>query len=366
ILPILQIVCKNLYEEVVLHSNRSQIFMTDYLASGRVKGTIDSFIDRAISGVLKEVGSPSSQALVEGWRRVLATLVGRQEGGSVTTLIQKESVLVTAARESGLTHELEKTLAAFAGEKWGLLRTVTVLDREQEEAAKNYSLGHDALAIALCQWNEAYEQVKAERQRFWKRTGYFVYTLVAAFAIVAFLMSLIMLQQFVNEYRDRNDDITRVAKFTDEGQQGDFRVRLLLLTAALQRTEGFLWSYVFSADPTAERLRRILSTDLFSANDLTQRLRDILKRSPVFFDNQHQDSGLDQAGTRLALLGIDGKVSVYNLHSNKLEPDTGLSTPTSTTVLWNTAVGFAGGMPVAIRDGVLYSKATENGQKVNE
>src|SRR5262249_3615524 len=105
---------------------------------------------------------------------------------------------------------------------------------------------------------------------------------------------------------------------------------------------------------------------LFSANDLTQRLRDILKRSPVFFDNQHQASGLDQAGTRLALLGIDGKVSVYNLHSNKLEPDTGLSTPTSTTVLWNTAVGFAGGMPVAIRDGVLYSKATENGQKVNE
>jgi hypothetical protein len=350
ILPILQIVCKNLYEEVVLHAHRSKILMTDYVGSGRVKGTLDAYIDKAILGVLAEVGSPSGKALIDGWRRVLATLVGRQEGGSVTTLIKKESVLVTEARDSGLTHEVEKTLAAFASDKWGLLRAIAVLDPEQEETPKNYSLGHDALAIALCQWNEAYEQVAAERQRFWRRTGYFIYGLLAACACVLGLLLLITFQQFLNEYRDRKEDITRVTKYIDESQQSDFRVRLLLLVAALKTTEGFLWSYVFSTD----------------TDRLIDRLRDTLLRSPVWVDNVRQASGLDQSGTRLSLLNADGKVSIYNISSDKFEPEPTLSTPGNILASWNTGVGFANGVPVVIRDGILYSKAAERGQKVNE
>jgi hypothetical protein len=58
-LPALQIVCKNLYEMVVEQSQRSTILMSDYNGLGRVKGTLDTFIDRAITGILKEIGCPA-------------------------------------------------------------------------------------------------------------------------------------------------------------------------------------------------------------------------------------------------------------------------------------------------------------------
>jgi hypothetical protein len=353
ILPILQIVCKNLYESAVIRSHRAQILMEDYVRLGKVQGTLDTFIDRAISGVLDEVGCPSDRLSIDRWRHVLATLVGRQEGGSVTTLIKKESVLVGDAHDEGLTHEVKKTLEGFAEEKWGLLREITVLEHlDQEEPARNYSLGHDALALALCQWKEAYEQVYAERRRaneqqcmLRRRTGYFIYGFSAC---VALLVLLILSQHFLNQYRDRKEDISRIMK-VDEVSVNDFRQRLLLFLAALQRADGVLWSYVFPIE------------------QITERLKDTLVRSPVFGDNELQASGLDESGKKLALLDREGRVSIYYLDSGKSE-----TSPFSSfggTPSWTTSIGFVKDMkePVLVRDGVLYFEgAGKDGQKIDD
>jgi hypothetical protein len=354
-LPALQIVCKNLYEMVVEQSQRSTILMSDYNGLGRVKGTLDTFIDRAITGILKEIGCPSNRELIDRWRRVLATFVGRQEGGSVTTLIKKEPIIVGFARSVGLTYEVEKTLELFASEKWGLLRSITVLESSSDsEPVRDYSLGHDALALALCQWSESYEKVEAERRsaaeeqrglreeqqklreeqqrlrrkkevRFRWASG-----LAAALVLFAFL------QYFVGEYRNRSEDVTRFTKYADKASTTEFRLRLLLLTAALQKTDG-LWRYLFRPEPIEEQLR------------------DVLVRSPVFGGNDFQASGIDESGSKLALLDKDGHVFVRYLDSGESERAP-FSLPSGTPATWGTTAGFVKGMryPVVLHDGTLY------------
>jgi hypothetical protein len=351
-LPVLQIVCKNLYENL---SQRSTILMDDYLRLGRVKGTLEAFIDSAITGVLQEVECPSDQELIDRWRRVLATLVGRQEGGSVTTLIKKESILVGVAHAKGLTHEVEKTLALFASEKWGLLRSITVLDGlNQREQVREYSLGHDALALALCQWDEAYEKVEAERrsaaeaqkklheeqQRLHKEQRRLRKQKEIRFLWASALAMALLFFVVWNAYRDRAEDISRFTKYSDTVSTSDFRLRLLLLVAALQRADG-VWSYVFPREP------------------IERQLRDVLVRSPVFGDNDLQASGLDENGTKLALLK-NGRVSIRDLESRTPEMAP-FSLPSGTAATWTTSLGFVKGMkyPVLVHDGVLYFEGAD-------
>ena len=82
-LPVLQIVCNDLYSQVVVKAGRDVITMDDYKALGRVHGQVDAYIDHTIRNVLEETGPKAAgDADVNRWRKLLSTLVGRRAGRS--------------------------------------------------------------------------------------------------------------------------------------------------------------------------------------------------------------------------------------------------------------------------------------------
>ena len=150
-LPVMQIVCNDLYTSVVLQSRRPLIVFNDYRKQGGVEGALDRFIDQSIRSAVTKVARGPTNEEVEQWRDVISTLVARQEGGALTTLLSPTDELKDAARKKGLKHCIEECLVEMADEKYRLLRKVALISPGLQ-STENFSLGHDALAASLFRW----------------------------------------------------------------------------------------------------------------------------------------------------------------------------------------------------------------------
>jgi hypothetical protein len=314
-LPVMQIVCKGMYESVVLKGQRCVITMADYEDIGGVDGALDGYIESAVRGTLHDAGQSSvCDVDLDRWRLVLASLVGRQEGGAITTLIAAENRLVELARQGGVTGDAAAALAAMAGKKWRLLRAVS--GRGAENRA--YSLGHDSVAMVLCRWreNHAERQAAAERlererreaaerldrerseaqdqlnrQRRMSRRRLLVVGVVAGgiglFASIGFVEQT---------YIARAQTVKALNQAGRIELTGDFRLRLLLLAASLRQSEGPVWSWVIPPI------------------DARKELKALLFRSPVFGGNF--PAGVNANGDRLIRLQA-GEVIARDLRTAK-------------------------------------------------
>ena len=79
-------------------------------------------------------------------------------------MIRTEGQLVDMAGEEGVQGDVRQLLDKFADEKWRLLRSMTIVAEGPESERRGYSLGHDAIAVALFQWSEAHEKLERERR----------------------------------------------------------------------------------------------------------------------------------------------------------------------------------------------------------
>jgi hypothetical protein len=345
-LPVLQIVCNDLYSQVVVKAGRDVITMDDYKALGRVQGQVDAYIDHTIRDVLEETGAEAAgEADVIRWRKLLSTLVGRQEGGAVTTMIRTEGQLVDVAGEQGIQGNVRQLLDKFADEKWRLLRSMTIVAEGPESERRGYSLGHDAIAVALFQWSEAHEKLERERRAVEKRarkermraerqTRNLRYG-AALFVLFALMTASLAM---VQAYDDRKDMVARLNKFAESDTSSDFRLHLLLLLSSLSYSEG-IWG----------------TLRLLPAEKTRAELRRVILQSPRH-GGQYAAAGVDDEGRRMALLGTRGEVTLQDLHSGAVTP---LSPLSDTTLLdgmpRRAAAGFMPGAdrPIFYRGGVL-------------
>jgi hypothetical protein len=183
ILPVLQIVCQDLYSKVVLKERQKIITMAHYEALGKVDGRVNAFIENAITGVLEERSSRKpNYKEVAAWQDVLSSMVARQEGGALTSLIVSRSELLVRARNSGIKHPEPGDLEEMAQDKWRLLREISP---STGSAAVQYSLGHDALAPALLRWRFKKDGSDTEK----KRTRWKIGLVVAAAALATLVLS---------------------------------------------------------------------------------------------------------------------------------------------------------------------------------
>jgi hypothetical protein len=333
-LPLLQIACKALYQEVVIDGNRTTITQADYARLGGVQGQMDAFITGTIRRILRAAALLShhiSDDAVFKWLAVLATLVARQEGGTVTTLIADEERLLAEAERQHIRGAVGETLREMAKEKWRLLRPVAIVTPEGSTTA--YSLGHDAIALAIFQWNEARSRFIAERRQQELTTRRAKMSAVVAIVIAAVGAILAGLQVFV--LRDRTIQTLLIAS---DSFGTAYREPLLLRAAALSGTQG-IWQLVFNRSQIRLKMEEILA---------------ISPSSGGLFEAV----GLDKAGTRIARLAQDGTVSIQTLGSASAAMPFG-QVPAGErkgNEPWGSAIGFIDGMtdPVVYRTGALW------------
>jgi hypothetical protein len=268
------------------------------------------------------------------WRRVLATLAARQEGNAVTTLIRDEHDIVKEAGRQELRGDIPKILKTLAKHRWRLLRHVI---GSTNGAALQYSLGHDALAVALLKWDEAQHSLEeAEQARLKARRKLQTYAL----AFICVLLAVAGMHAW-KDFSSSDERSKRLAEFSNVDDARNFRLRVQLLSAALAISQG-RWSL------------------FISGREARKKLESALLLSPVQ-SGAGDTIGLSDDGTRIAAL--DGKtIREFEVGNGSEVQSSAYTLPPDPIDLSNvpgiSTIGFVANSqsPVLYKEGYLYRR----------
>jgi hypothetical protein len=167
ILPVMQIVCDRLYRHYRADDSRPRqefvITCADYKRLGGIEGQVGKHLDEVLTRWCQSQGSDprGSQAEVDRWKEVLFQLVETQAEGAVTTKLKRTEEVIELARNAGCRLDtIEATLSYLEDEKQRILRPTNLLNLETNDTLPGYSLGHDAIGLALVKWKVARETEK--------------------------------------------------------------------------------------------------------------------------------------------------------------------------------------------------------------
>ncbi|QOZ23121.1 hypothetical protein XH93_05200 [Bradyrhizobium sp. CCBAU 51753] len=300
-LPAMQIVCKQLYERIVLREKRSTILVDDYIRFGRADGALDAYLVRSLREAATTVGLvPLTDRDVDIWAMVLSHVVGRTDGGTVQTLIADEKDLVSAATRRGIKET--DALAMFHQMVQSSRRLLRLVGGEHGSVA--FSLGHDSLGPSLLRRStearvrsEAEAQIIQERQertladaksqallakereervvaetqaqlrlnkererasqaiREERHKRHIALAVCSIFALVLLASCLLFVSTVISPLRERTKIITSYARLE---QTSDFRLRLILLASAIRNGSEWPNSWFVDVEPTKEALRKVL------------------------------------------------------------------------------------------------------------
>ena len=331
-LPAMQIVCKQLYERVVVEGRRTEITEQDYERFGRAQGAIDAFLNRSLKDAATAAGFPAlSETDIDTWSLVLWHVVGRAEGGTVQTLIASEADLLKQTTNRGISEDAARAmLSEMVNPQRRLLRVAG-----GEGGKPAYSLGHDSLgpsvlrrsqqAIARIETEEKLAEERKvteallakQRQDQLLREERFRWMFKLAKAAFAALMIIAVVVQYAAVILAEQQRATTLRIFAERDATSDFRLKILLLVAATQ-------------------IRKSWPGSLFvSSKDTTEVLRDVLLRSPIFGGN-FDAAAWDANGKSVVRLN-DNKVIVRDLDKSQ---DTKSFALKSIDVKGATAVGL--------------------------
>src|SRR5262249_42300746 len=145
-------------------TGRTQIRTNDFNPQG-IPGELESYLWGALSSWCISHGLKDSTTEVFRWLQVLSSLMSHQVDGTVTTQLDTADKLIETAQEHGCRLDASDTLEYLASEKNRILRARTVLNRETNGPLRCYSLGHDAIGLALKKWKDMEEERRREEVR---------------------------------------------------------------------------------------------------------------------------------------------------------------------------------------------------------
>jgi hypothetical protein len=165
-LPILQIVCDRLYRDRERSAAVSIIKREDYQRLGGIEGQVGRHLDEILTRWFEGQGLDwaACQREVEYWKEALFQLVQTQPDGTVTTKLATKGELEVVARQSGCnTMLIQATIDHLEVETQRILRRAELYSLEHAASITVYSLGHDAIGLALRKWRFIKEG--ADKQR---------------------------------------------------------------------------------------------------------------------------------------------------------------------------------------------------------
>ncbi|WP_441228222.1 nSTAND1 domain-containing NTPase [Tardiphaga sp. 20_F10_N6_6] len=331
VLPVLQIVCRDLYrsktEDQVTHL--SEITHEQYAALGKVNGRVNAFVEKSIADAIVQVeGSPPSRQEVERWQELLSDLVGRQEGGVVTTLLIDEESFILDAEAKGIKGSIRLVLEQMADQSNGLLRISRHLDVEGTPS-RQFSLGHDSLAPSLFAWGENRYDVlqvrKASRRlKVW---------LVLSLAVIVAAVAALSYQTYAIRLRNVRLLEVRAEADTSVG----YRSRILLTLAAIDAGQGVFSRYL-------------------SAEANLVRLKSLIERIPAYVSEPNLALAESRLHNSFVGLNTRGQIQLID-RASYVSTAVGTITVRSTSEVTSpqAAIGYVDGLnaPVVYQGGVL-------------
>jgi hypothetical protein len=156
-LPVLQIVCETLFRVTKEKASGQQPWVitgADYLGLGGIEGQVARHLDEVLGRwcILQGIPGAESSSEVDRWKECLFQLVKSQPDGTVTTRLKTEDELQEKARQLGCRADAPSTLQHLAEENYRILRRTDLLNLDTRKTLPGYSLGHDALGLALTKW----------------------------------------------------------------------------------------------------------------------------------------------------------------------------------------------------------------------
>jgi hypothetical protein len=170
VLPVMQIVCRDLYEDVMTSRNAPvEITLARYGAGKRISGPVDRHITKSLRASFDKglTGEELEREEVLG-RELLYRLVRRESDGSVHTNIISFGAFATFAVELGLRSNTEKVVEHLTQPAVLLLRVLSGLSAIKQGDPRLVSLGHDVIGLVLKEWKirleEAAERLRIEQE----------------------------------------------------------------------------------------------------------------------------------------------------------------------------------------------------------
>ena len=170
VLPVMQIVCRDLYNEVRSQSEPWIIDDALYEAGERVTGRVGRHISRSLQSSFQRTVSLYQDSIEEErrWREVLLKLVRRDADGTVKTGLVSAEQLQQFITEAGVTSDQKQVLGQLTKTDILILRSFSIYSIDNSKEETFYSLGHDAIGLALYEWklreDEAKRRWEAERK----------------------------------------------------------------------------------------------------------------------------------------------------------------------------------------------------------
>ena len=264
VLPVMQIVCRDLYKEARARPGETLIDANLYDTGKRVAGRIGRHISQALLAAFASASPPVRDVIEEEtrWRKVLYKLVIRDSDGTVKSATINAELMHRHCQEEGVTADTEHILSRLRNGDALVLRSFSHLNIEQIRREMLYSLGHDAIGLALYDWNvqedEKSRRLEAERSSrarlrwTWVATAAAVTAILGGFVTSDYYRS----SKLLGEVRALQAAVTRLS-------HTDPKLAVTAGVEAMVRTQEFgpIWS-IISRSPRheiTEALTKLLS-----------------------------------------------------------------------------------------------------------
>ena len=162
-LPVMQIVCRELYNEVRKQPGENVIDAALYAKGGGIQGPVDRHISRSLRMSFRNAVPHGALAAAEDvWREVLGRFIRRETDGSVHTKIVEMHELRELAAEMRAPGDVQTVVNYLSQPEVLLLR---IAPAAGVEGGVGLSLGHDFIAMVLNRWKVSRDEQKAAEER---------------------------------------------------------------------------------------------------------------------------------------------------------------------------------------------------------
>lgn len=172
ILPAMQIVCGRLYEQT-RRGTIWQIKSADYEQLGGADGQIHAHLNEALRQAIHRTAPALSGKKLrrerDRWKQTLSHLARSQADGSVTTELRPEQEMIDIANAAYCKQPFASMMDTLCTDELRVCRRVEIMHRdlvignapqrdERDKPTVCYCLGHDAIGLALKQWEDVRER----------------------------------------------------------------------------------------------------------------------------------------------------------------------------------------------------------------
>jgi hypothetical protein len=166
----MQIVCERLYKVTKAQTEEGADWIIgelDYRGLGKIEGQIENYIEDTLTRFVatsdqgKKLGAREKFFEIERWKWLLTKLAITQYDGTAVTRLVREDKLRKLHAKYHCKISFDAMIKHLSDEDQRIVRRpVKAMDKETRLMANFYSLGHDALALALVNFRNSQDEMR--------------------------------------------------------------------------------------------------------------------------------------------------------------------------------------------------------------